>query len=667
MVPVSRRRLLVSSVVATVGGSVASTSVSSQDSSSDDETLDPDDLPENLQAALEWIPTSVDEELTSLTISRVQAEEADEPSTIGAVQSTDQFGLEPSEVDRVVTAQYDDFAHRLIVAAGSFDSDDVDPSAQETTASEPATHVEDGLAVFATGQDGAWDEGLEAASDAAETDDGGLLATYALDALFEPVTDAEEAHVVRLDTDEIETEFEEDFGVDPEHLDVAVMGREVLDETTQEQTFVFLFEDAEHVDRDVVEPLVDEGLAQDDADDATYETIGRRLVASVETPLPEYRLPDDSPDLRFRFTYEDGTVSIEAHGEETADPEHVELLSDGEPADEQPWADGTESIDPGDEFEVSADLFAAVEVRWHDPEREGVSHTLGQSFLGGHGQLFSERFQEQSGRLVIRYEHDEVVDASRLELQHRSADDDFGEATTEPLDERVDELRDGTQITVDDVGYGDAVSLRVSTDDDGRSYARSVYHFRARPPGSFEVERDGEDTTLVYQGDRPQRAEHFRVSVAPEGTYVREEYEPTDAQWADEHEMVTPGAVLELDGLEIGTRGYVEWVGTDEPVHVDFFQIRPDASFSLEYDADDDAVAIVHDGGEALQADELSAVAYRDTSHEEIDAFDEHETVEAGDETTVELPGDPGDDAHAFVLVEYGDDVSLEHLTVDPT
>lgn len=661
MVPVTRRRLLAATGITALAGCLSEDGDGPSDESDDGTTLDPEPLPEALASVLEAVPDQVGEDaFDTIQLGRPEPTDDDGPAaTIGLAAQAEAFGLGPETVDRTAMATYGQYTNQLLVASGSFDADDVDPDSAEQSAllatQETTEHVEDGLAVLAAGNDGGWAGGLEAATIARDDSDLGVLAQLPMAAALEPVVDVGTASVVRL-TDE---QVQQDLDVDLEAVELAVVAQEIVDETTQAMTFVFLFESASATDRSVAEALVGDAAMGVEDPEPEYETTGRRLVASFEGPLPEHQLPDDSPDLHFQPSYAgDGSVEVTVTGEGSADPENLELLVDGESVADPPWADRTEPIGPETAFEVAADLFSFVAVRWNDPEREGVSHTLGEARVGGHAQLFDHEYEPDAERLTFTYEFEEAADPERLELLHRGPQQGHQEGDAEPLSEYVDALESGTEVVVEDVAYGDTVVIRVA--DEEQTSRRSLTHFTAHPPGGFTVEREDGRSFLVYRGGSPQSADSYRVTV-PEDSEERldSEYVPTDSQWSDEYDSIEPGDRLELD-LEIGAHGRVEWAETDEPVRVSDFQVAPDAEFAVDYDEDADEVEITHEGGEALAADELSVTAYRGQHVEEDDAFSEYDEVTKGDAIVVELPGDPpADDENGrqpgFVSVEYRD------------
>lgn len=668
MVPLTRRRLLAAAGTATLAGCLSDDGEEPSDDGEDEstESLDPDPLPDDLAAVLETVPGQVGEDaFDMIQLARPEARDDEAPQTLfaggGQVEA---FGLDPDAVDRFATARYGEYTNQLIVASGSFDEDDVDPEEPEGATmygiEDNVEHVEDGLLVAASGEGGGWDGGLEAATIAGDDPDLGVLAQYPMPAALEPVTDATGATVIRMDSEEVEEDLDD---IDVEALELAVLAQELVDETTQEMTLVFMFESASATDRDVAEALVaDIEMGMDDAE-PEYETVGRRTVATMRGPLPDYQLPDDSPAVHFRFGYEgDGVARIEASGEESADPEQLELLVDGEPVADPPWADRTAPIDDGTSFETEAGLLAEIEVRWNDPEREDVSHSLGQSMLGRNG-LFEADYDPDEENLTITYVADEAADPSRLELVTRGPQDDYDEGDPEPLEDRVSELTEDTTIDVD-ASYGDHVSIRLQSEDD--SFGRSVFTYRARPPGSFHVEREDGDSYLVYRGETAKAADSYRLTV-PEDPDERwdSEYVAIDTQWADEYDTIEPGDRLALD-LEIGAHGRVEWAESDEPVSVSEFQISPEVEFAFDYDEDADEIEITHEGGESLPADELTVTAYREAHEEYDDAFSEYETVSEGDSIVVDAPGEPieedeeGAGVHqGFVSVEYRDGISV--------
>lgn len=652
-----------------LAGSVASAGAGAQSDDADDaDELDPDPLPDDVTAVLDPLPTAVgDDGPETFVLSRPTEESS--ATHFGRGASAEVFGLEPSDVDRIATTTYGDYDQRLIVASGSFDEDDVDPTSAGPTIGEPAADVSDGVAVLALGSEDGWSDGLDAATDAAGDTDAGVLDEYSMAALLEPLVDKRAVTVADVEGADIEEHVEAD--VDLDDVEVVAVGEEQADLTTLQLSFVVLFDSAETVDEAAARAIVESAGLDQDVEDDELDTVGRRTVATVQRPVPEHRLPDDSPDVHFRFEYVgDGTVEIEAIGEEAAEPANLQLLVDGEPVEDPPWADRDEPIEPGTTFEVAADLFSVLGVEWNDPQREGVSHSLGETMLGAHRELFTEQYDHDASELTITYEGPEPVDAGRLELLQRGPDQHYDEPEPESLEERVDRLTSGTEIVLEDVTYGDTVSIRATAEHETSSYLRSVYHYRARAPGAFEFTHEDGVPTLVYRGREPQPAENYRMTVPQRGGRRGTARDvPLDVQWEDEYETVSPGDTLALGDVEVGTYCRVEWTGTDEPVHVDSFRVEPDVEFSTTYDEAANAVEFAHDGGQALDADRLSVTVYVRGDREEYDVFDESEQVTEGDSTTLELPGDPDDedaDRHrAFLVVEYGNGMPIHFTNVD--
>lgn len=718
MVPVSRRRLLASAATVTVAGTLASTQVSSDSSTDAGEGL-----PEDVQTVLDWLPAEVDAPLARLQLVRPEPESTDDASINPTATTVDAFGLDAADVDRVASATYAEpgvarDGGRIVVATGSFQPSDVEPrddpgsgtasasgsadSGSDSASSDQpdderpesggsdgsppeagasgssgsassgrgrseagaqALHARNGLAVLATGTDGSWDDGLEAARDASDGEDDGLAAEFDLATLLEPVADSPTVQVVRL-----REELAPDLDVDAEEIELAAIGREHLDATTERVRFAFLFDEAEDAERSAVEPLVSSAVQRDADTEVDYDVANRRVVATADVPLPEHRLPDDSPDLHFGFRpAEDGSVRIEVHGsdDQSADPDNLELLVDGEPEAEQPWADRADPIESGATFEVEAELFSVLTVRWHDPNREGVSHTLGETIVGSHRERFAAELDRDADRLTITYEGEESVDPARLELRHSGAGYDARPESV-PLADRVDELSPGTSITVEDVTYGDHVSLHATAETDSGSFARSVFVFSRDPPGEFELVREDGSTVLAYRGDRAVPAEQFRVEASEDGDAVaRDAFEPTDAQWSDAHGTVEPGDRLALKDVELGTQLQVQWVGGEEPLPVAHLRVEPDVEFEVTYDEAADEATVTHAGGQTLDAEELTVVVHSERERTRLDAFAGQDEVAPGDSATVDVPGEPpetgADQPAGFLVVRYGDRMTIAH------
>lgn len=619
MVPISRRRFVAVGSVAAIAGCLARGNSDSSDENDEDTNDGSGDgeLPDDLSTALDPIPAAVDEVPVGQLSATALDPESDGTNTalVGINNAVD---LDPQDVDWAATAMFGEDFDTVSVYVGSFEADQIDQSGNASIT------VEDGRAIVASSTRSAWEAGLEASEEAADDPDTGVDGEYPMEHLFGPMVDADVLHAL---TDIREETVPEGADIDVDALDAIGIGvSNDVEAREQTLTYVAVFAEGEEPDGAIVEEILRTDSYDTEPADAEIQVEDRRATTTITTNLPRSSFPDNSPEVyvsvRFSETRETTELQFDSSEGETVDTSNLELLIDGETV-EPPWDDGA-TIEPDTSFEIDAQPLELVTIVWHDPEHEDISQTLARSVVDRHG-VFSAEYDEENTAVTVTYDGERTADPSRLELERSTQGEPSGDST--PLTEYVDDLEPGDEFVVEDVDYGDTVSIHV--DDDTDFSAKSLFYYRVSPPGSFELTQEDGERALVYHGEGNAPAAEFRVLV---------DDEPTDAQFADVAETLEGRERLVVDA-ELGDQLTVEYVGQDDPVEVFTKEVVPAAEFT--YDAGDEAVEITHDGGESIPVADLGVYMYPAEPRRRPDAFaSEYDTVEEGDSITVEYVAD---------------------------
>jgi len=604
-----RRRFVAAS--ATAGFAVLAGCLTTDDDQPDGEAGDA--LPAETRTVLDALPETVaGKSVETFWLVRPQRDPGRQnPASQFSGELDEELGISQDQVDLMGVAMFDEFEWSVVVITGSFAESEV------TEPGMAATHVENGFVIGAASQDGtAWQAGREAAVEAADNPDTGLLDST-VGTMIEPLADAEL----------VSGTLQPRAGTAPGQIDDSVtmvaFSRTGRDETTERIQYAAIFEDETSVSETALKDAIEASGQLSGVDDIEFRRDGRRLTATFVREIPPYRLPDDSPDASFTIQQD----RIEQTGSAGVSPENLELRVDEEPV-EPPWSGRATPIEPGEQFAVDFEPFSFVQIYWLDPERDGVEQPLAQDVVAPE-DVFSGEFDEGTGELTITYTGDPDVDADRFELSRfDSRASSSGDKT--PLSEFVGgTLTSGDSFTVTGLGYGDGVIVSIAVEGDQFGLTQSVFNYFVDPPGQFEFEFADGRLTVTYRGDeRP--ADEYRL---------RRGDGKADRQFADEYDQLTDGDTIELDA-EFSDNFQIQWTGNEEPTVVEWYTVAPDVEFVVSYDADAGEIDVTHEGGETLDADSLGLRTYPETAIEENPWAAEYDTVSEGDSVVVSVDGE---------------------------
>ena len=317
----------------------------------------------------------------------------------------------------------------------------------------------------------------------------------------------------------------------------------------------------------------------------------------------EWTAPDEAmtvaehvvtPRTHVSVTYDadDGTATITHREGEALPADDLEVRVDGSPTDAALEEDG-DTFEQGDAFVVDAPPFASVELVWVGEDAE---HRVGGTTTGR--DAIEAAYDPDGEELELTYVGEQPADPSRLRVQRHDSrgrsDDDQGAFAA-----AYDELTAGDSVTVD-ASLDDRIALVVRIERENATSARSVAHYSMTPRHAFRFERDDGTLTATYRDPIARAASEFRVLV---------DGEPLDQQPADVHDTLAREATLDLGDVPVGRTVTVEWTAPDESITVQEHAVAPSATFDVAYDADEDVLEVVHDGGDAIDADDLGVVA----------------------------------------------------------
>jgi len=316
---------------------------------------------------------------------------------------------------------------------------------------------------------------------------------------------------------------------------------------------------------------------------------------------------------------------------------------DGERAATQ-FANEYDTVEEDDSIAFAADPFTHVRVRWDDPEEEETFDYLGDSIVYDR-TVFETAYDADASEATITYTGEQTADTDRLELKHRR-DDQEGFPDGTPLSEYHDTLTAGDEIVVEDVTPGDQVSISCTVEVENGTYGTSVAMLSVRPPGYFGVKRENGQTKVVYFGS----SERSAIDASVEEYRVLVDGEPAATQFADEYDELSKEDGIELDA-GLGSEVTVEWTGENETIEMTSRVVTPDVRFAFER-LDDGRVEITHNGGEPVDAGELTVLVrpHGDPDTDSISWGESGETVEKGDSITVDVPEDM-----QGIVIKYGD------------
>jgi uncharacterized protein RhaS with RHS repeats len=153
---------------------------------------------------------------------------------------------------------------------------------------------------------------------------------------------------------------------------------------------------------------------------------------------------------------------------------------------------------------------------------------------------------------------------------------------------------------------------------------------RARPPGAFDIDIEDGTLTVVREDDGTR----WDGESLPADRYeVRIDGEPADTQWTDQGQTIEPGETLAVGDTDTVSAVRLVWVGETTEIELAAHVIPPDIRVAVSYDAAEQRLTLVHDGGESVDAD---ALAVGIASEEERTVSWDGDTVAEGDQLTVE-------------------------------
>ncbi|WP_280535244.1 hypothetical protein [Halopenitus sp. POP-27] len=381
---------------------------------------------------------------------------------------------------------------------------------------------------------------------------------------------------------------------------------------------------------------------------------------------------------------EAGTVRVDHREGDAMAADRVELRADGESLGTQP-SDEYEQFGPGDTLTAEVPPFARVEVVWvgTDADAEGERENEREHHLAGvttAREALSAHYDPAAAEMRLTYVGAQPADPEGLRIATYSPAERTGdgersrprneERETLVVAEEYDELTDGDTITLTDVEIGDRVTVSIRTETANAVSERSVGHYTTEPRHGFTfrtgsesgpesgtpqpVAESDDGIEAVYRDPVNRDAAEFRLLV---------DGEAADTQPADEHDVLERGDVVPLGEFDPGTTFTAEWTPPTEPIEAGSHVIAPTAEFAVNYDAEEEAVTVTHDGGGAIAAENLSVVVTPDPGEPEPwDGDAATGSVQDGDSTTIEVTQEPH---RAFVL--FGEhEVIHEARIADP-
>ncbi|MFT4891021.1 MAG: hypothetical protein ACI9YT_001943 [Halobacteriales archaeon] len=390
-------------------------------------------------------------------------------------------------------------------------------------------------------------------------------------------------------------------------------------------------------------------FADDEPTDVQFADETDTLSEGDAIPLGEFPIgttlrvewlePDDpvvvtehvvAPQTRVSMEYDEdeGTVRIEHRQGEALPPEDLELRIDMAPADVQP-ADTLEEFGPGDAFTVEVPPLANVELVWVSDESE---RHLGGTMTAR--DAIEARYDPDRETMELTYVGEQAADPERLHVSHGDAPPRTDDAE-KVFAREYDELSTGDAVEVD-AEIGDRVVISVRSESENATAVRSVAHFSTKPRRGF-VFREQDGTIEAVYADRVKRdADEFRLLV---------DGEPADRQPADVHDTLEREATVELGEFPAGTTLAAEWTPLPDSSTLAEHVVAPEATFDVNYDADDGEIEVVHAGGDAIAPEDLSVVAPpaipRPTPWEEASDADAGDEVSQGDTATFAVDESP--------------------------
>ncbi|ELY79851.1 type IV pilin N-terminal domain-containing protein [Natrinema pallidum] len=365
-----------------------------------------------------------------------------------------------------------------------------------------------------------------------------------------------------------------------------------------------------------------ERFEQGEVVETTVTREGAFVHVDAVIDQPPERDRDAAPDARIRVRShaDDGLATIEHVGGESVDTADLEVWVDGELADVQ-LADDRDSFSEGDTVELETGPIADVGLRWID-ESEDVYYYYDRTLVGS--ESFESSYDAATETAEITYDGDLAADPDRLEVVHRQSDEYRNDRRPDTDRSAVTDvsgsLTRGDTITVDDVTYGDRVSLELTAPPNPNRGQQSLAHVRVRPP-RLSLRRHEGTLVVRYHGDQERDADDFRLLF---------DDEPADVQFADRAETLSSDTELEFGEVPHGTTVAVEWLEPDDPSVIEERVLRPHARVDITYDDEDGTAVADYTDGEEIPADDLELRI--NTEPADRQPADEYETFAPGDD-----------------------------------
>ena len=582
------------------------------------------DVPDGASNALALVPSQSTADADFRMVLLADVTEVDDEDEYGyevrdVLRSFDD--LEVGDVSHVAAGHSMDPYGRLGVAAGSFDrptpgeETDEEDDWRLAEANDRAYATADDRAAVAHGEEAAalTNATVDVAAGDAEPFLAGredaatafeLLADQPLVYFAESV---EEMGFPGIDSDTLEA-FAAGFAGDPN-----------LVEETAENRYVLFPADGSELDDETVEEIVTEletGIVVEMDVDREDDLVHATVVAEA----PPERDREAAPDAQIvaEVDHDEEVVVFRHRGGEAIDTDDLELWHDGNLSDDGP-ADAFDVFEEGDELTVATDPLATVTLRWFDEEANAF-YTYDSYLVGRDSFEVDHEFDAE--RLALEYVGDREADPSKLILQSYSGVD---VGSLDGFADQYDTLTAGDAITVDGVGVDDRVSLQLDVPNKPRRSPTQLVSHRVRPPRLLLRRYRERGVVAQYHDEHERDAAAFRLLVNDQ---------EAETQFEDLTDNLNPGDEVELGDYDIGTTLTVEWTEPDEPMEIGDLIVRPNVRVDMEYDADDGAVTIGHNEGDAVDVGDLELRVGGDMT--DVQPADEYDRFEPGDELTVE-------------------------------
>jgi len=386
-----------------------------------------------------------------------------------------------------------------------------------------------------------------------------------------------------------------------------------------------------------------------DISDFEIETAGDGRILLIEQTRP-YTPPEERPETPSFPQYvgydrEENAVLFEFENGDQLPAENFDIKIDDEPYTGD-WTRGQDTIGDGSVIAIDAEAIEPGDSMTLSYEADNYGSSGSTTVL--RRLPFRVQYDPDTGQTTIEYVEGPPLSASRTTVR-------IGEdRTVTPWNGQVTA---GDTAVVDDTDIDTPVEIRYERDD---GEVIGIGHGLIRPPGRFQMEYDGSEgiLTVTYPEYDPEKQGGPRGYPRDQRPVSAAEYEiridgdPTDTQLTAVGETFGPGETVEVTDVPVGASATVVWVGGDGEYTMDQLDVTtPEVSFEFEYD--DGAVTITHDGGMDIDADRVT-IRVLGPKEREMN-WHNTATISPGDELVVEKTKEA-----AVILVEYSDAVIAE-------